>query len=61
MIANTIRVSGNRQVLILMNWLYKDATIYMERKYQKYLELKLWTENVDQRKIMSDRHINQYA
>jgi len=60
-ITNTIRVTGNRQVLALMNWLYKDATIYFERKYQKYLQLKLWTENVDQRKNMSACHINQYA
>jgi len=60
-ITTTISVSGNRQVLRLMDWLYKDATIYMERKYQKYQELRAWTEDVDLRLISAGNHKNQYV
>jgi hypothetical protein len=35
-----ISVGGNRQTANVMDWLYKDATIYLERKYNKYLQLK---------------------
>lgn len=31
---------GNHRVLKLMEWLYTDATIYLERKYKKFMELK---------------------
>jgi intein/homing endonuclease len=48
-ITSYLRYRGNRQVLKLMTWLYKDATIYLERKHQKYLNLKQWTEEVDSR------------
>lgn len=36
----TLTVNGNRQIQRLMNWLYQDATIFLQRKYYKYLELK---------------------
>jgi hypothetical protein len=32
-------MSGNRQVENFLTWLYKDATIYLDRKYNLYLEL----------------------
>lgn len=32
--------SGKKRSLQFLNWIYKDATIYMERKFQKYLEAK---------------------
>ena len=35
-----IRVSGNKQILTLLDWLYKDATIFMQRKYDKYIKAK---------------------
>lgn len=34
-----IDIGGNQQVLQILNYLYKDATIYLERKYKKYQEL----------------------
>jgi len=39
---NTIilRVGGNLQVERALDWLYKDATIYLPRKFNKYMELK---------------------
>ena len=30
---------GNKQVLKFLNWLYDGATIYLQRKYNKYCEL----------------------
>lgn len=38
-ITTTISVGGNLQVIKLLNWLYKDSNIHMERKHKKYLEL----------------------
>ena len=42
----TVQVGGNRQVLKFMEWLYKDATIYMTRKYKRYLCLKEQTDKI---------------
>lgn len=39
-ITHTISIRGNFQILKFMDWLYQDATIYMQRKYNKYLDLK---------------------
>lgn len=32
-----LRYSGNRLSTLIGDWLYQDATIYLDRKYQKYL------------------------
>lgn len=34
-----VAISGNRKCKEVLDWFYKDATIYMQRKYDKYLEL----------------------
>lgn len=39
-ITTTLVVGGNIQVEKVLDWLYKDATIYLPRKYEKYLEFK---------------------
>lgn len=39
-ITKRYRISGKNKCLTFLNWLYQDATIYMDRKYQKYLLLK---------------------
>lgn len=36
----TLSVSGNIQIVRLLDWLYKDSNIYLCRKYEKYLKLK---------------------
>lgn len=36
----TITVGGNLQAYKALSWLYQDATTYLPRKYNKYLELK---------------------
>lgn len=38
-ITTSIRIGGNQQVYRLMSWLYKDATVYLKRKHDKFLEL----------------------
>lgn len=39
-ITTTLSVGGNLQVKKVLDWLYQDATIYLPRKYEKYLEFK---------------------
>jgi intein-encoded DNA endonuclease-like protein len=34
-----MNVGGNRQVKRVLDWLYQDATIFMQRKYERYLGL----------------------
>lgn len=38
-ITTTLSVGGNLQVRKVLDWMYQDATIYLPRKYDKYLEL----------------------
>lgn len=41
----TIELSGNRQISNIMDWMYKDATIYLQRKKRKYNDyLKIYGE-----------------
>lgn len=42
-----IRYSGNRLSALIGDWLYKDATIYLERKYQRYLMAKQYITDLD--------------
>jgi|LakMenEpi03Aug12_release.lakeMendotaPanAssembly.Ray.scaffolds.fasta_scaffold230857_2 hypothetical protein len=37
---HVLEINGNKQVEIFTDWMYKDCTIKLERKYEKYLELK---------------------
>lgn len=39
-ITTILSVGGNIQVEKVLDWLYKDATIYLPRKFDKYLEFK---------------------
>ena len=36
----SFNVGGNIQVLRILDTLYKNATIYLDRKYEKYKEVK---------------------
>lgn len=35
----SIKISGDKQIYSIMNQIYKDATIYLTRKYERYLKL----------------------
>lgn len=37
--STTIKGSGRKNTLDFLNWIYEDAIIYMDRKYNKYLQL----------------------
>lgn len=34
-----METSGNEKILKIMDWLYKDSNVYLDRKHSKYLEL----------------------
>ena len=39
----TLGLSSKQNIVSFLNWLYTDATIYMQRKFDKYQELRrLW-------------------
>ena len=44
-ITTTLSVGGNNQVEKVLDWIYKDATIYLPRKYDKYIEFKTYKNN----------------
>lgn len=44
-ITTTLSVGGNIQVMKALDWLYKDATIYLPRKYDKYIEFKIYSSS----------------
>ena len=39
-ITTTLSSGGNKQVIKIMEWLYRDAGIYLDRKYKKFQQLK---------------------
>jgi len=39
-ITTALSVGGNLQIKKVLDWMYQDATIYLPRKYNKYLEFK---------------------
>jgi len=30
---------GNQQIMSLLNWLYKDSSVYLDRKYKNYMDM----------------------
>lgn len=41
-----ISIGGNKQVEKIMDFLYKDANVYLDRKHERYLELKAQSSGV---------------
>ena len=54
----TCRYSGRVQVLRILNYLYEDASVFLERKYQTYLALKHST--AQQKREYNEKHCWQY-
>jgi len=48
-ITSVLAYKGNRRVERILDWLYENSLIFMERKHQKYLMLKDWIADVDKR------------
>lgn len=44
-------VSGRHQIFKVLDWIYEDATIFLKRKYEKYLLEKEYFKNKDEGKI----------
>lgn len=38
-------INGNRNVSIFLNWLYSNESVFLNRKYEKYIEFKKFTNN----------------
>lgn len=57
-ITKTLQTGGNRKILKILNWLYDDSFIFLERKYNKYIELKQLCFEIDARKIVKPNTIN---
>lgn len=45
--SSSLDIGKNKEVLKFTNWLYNDATIFLKRKHDVYLELKLHRENIE--------------
>lgn len=45
-VTTTLSVGGNLQTLKILDWLYQDATIYLPRKHEKYIEFKDYMKNI---------------
>lgn len=48
-----LEVSGRRQCKILLDWVYKDSTIYMQRKFEKYQALLSSIIDIDSPRLCS--------
>lgn len=51
---STIVVSGNRQIQIVCDFIYKDANIFLKRKFDKYLYIKNY-------RLINHRKVNKYG
>lgn len=51
----TLAICGNRVIENILDWIYYDSNIYLDRKYEKYLVLK------EQNKITSYNQTNTYC
>jgi len=40
-ITTTLYMGSNNNIYCLFKWLYKDATIFLERKYKKFMEINI--------------------
>lgn len=52
----SVMYSGDNQTEKILDWIYKDANIYLERKYKKYIELKKYLK-IKQEKKEAERRI----
>ncbi len=37
-----VNICGNRNVIKFMDWIYKNSTIHLDRKYKKYIRFRKW-------------------
>lgn len=56
-ITGVLTYGGNRRVKQLLDWLY-DGNLYMDRKFNRYLELNEWISYVNNKYIINDEIVN---
>ena len=49
LVTASLEYAGNRRVAIFMEWLYKDSTIYLIRKHDRFMDLKRHIAEIDNR------------
>mgnify|MGYP001148009924 CR=1 FL=1 len=54
-----LEISGGRQCKKLLDWLYKDATIYLQRKYDSYISLLDKIKEIDSPRLCSIERCNE--
>ena len=54
----TIIISGNNQVVRLLDWIYKDSEYFFERKKSKYFKILEFLKNKENRKKEKEIEIN---
>lgn len=47
-----LNVSGNRQIITLLNWLYDNSDTSMFRKFEKYKDMINWDLNKSKNKLL---------
>jgi len=53
-ITRTIRIGKNADKIKFLEWMYKDADIYLQRKFDKYLEIKEYYYNKSKNRDMNN-------
>lgn len=48
---SVVKIDGHRQVKKFLDYIYKDASIYLIRKYERYLELNSLINNIDNKSL----------
>ncbi len=46
-----LHIRGNRQIIKILDWLYDDSTIYLDRKYIKYNDMIIWDGHKREKKL----------
>jgi uncharacterized protein (DUF433 family) len=55
----SIRLSGNRQIIHFLDWLYKNSSIHLNRKYNLYLKLLEKNKDTDKLILKGNRGYNK--
>ena len=59
-ITTSLCIRGNPNTVKIFDWLYYDATIFIQRKHEKYLDLKDHVASLENHFANTGKHINQY-
>jgi len=46
-----LHIRGNRQIIKVLEWLYDDSNIYLDRKFERYDDMITWDGTKRDRKL----------